>query len=394
MIRLHRSPDASELANVSVDPNGVGVINLNAPSVQPPAKDAAPLTPVVAVPTAPPAGLRVEDIVAQMAEKGTATVVEEVKEANAAEVVPAPSGEPADGDAAAPVETGEPAALVFQAPPRTADGEPVPIVVESQEQLEALQRLSNGYARREAIAAERQALIEERTAQQAFTQRLEADPIGFIVDNLPTEIQGAVAEVLIARLAESMGPRFDELLGSEVSRKEALLNSRETRQKWEAETQEKTATELFRDNIFASIEALIPEHASDADRVEFFDDARVQISEHIRRGGAVDPAAVPQFLAAKVRRYGFDKPPVAEPTAAATGTTPPAVAPKVPVPAVPSAKPAVPLTQAQVIARGAAAAVVPAGAGAVPSTNAAPPKGMRIEEAAGWYRNRATTAAS
>ena len=283
---------------------------------------------------------------------------------------------------------------MFSAPSRTPDGEPVSIPVENQEQLEALQRLQNGYARRETIATERKALVQERAEQQAFTQRLEADPIGFIVDNLPLEVQGAVAEILVARLAETMGPRFDELLGSEVTRKEALLNSREQRQQWEAQSQEKTETELYRDSIFAAIEGVIPEFASEGDRVEFFDDARVQISEHIRRGGAVDPATVPQFLAAKVRRYGFDKTPTAAPTAAATGAVPPVVAPQAPAPAVPSVKPAVPLTQAQMIARGAAAAVVPAGSGAVPSTNAAPPKGMRIEDAASWYRNRAATAAS
>lgn len=391
MIRpLHRSPDASELYNVSVDHNGMGIVNLNAPSIAPVAAD--PLTPAVPVPTAPPAGLRIENIVAQMAEKGTATVVEEVREAQADDA-PAPSGDSAES-VGAPVETGEPAALVFAAPPRTPDGEPVSISVENQEQLEALQRLQNGYARRETLATERKALVQERAEQQAFTQRLEADPIGFIVDNLPLEVQGAVAEVLVARLAETMGARFDELLGSEVTRKEALLNSREQRQQWEVTSQEKTETEVYRDAVFAGIEALIPESASDEDRTEFFDDARVQISEHIRRGGAVDPTMVPQFLAAKVRRFGFDKNPPAPPTAAPMGATPPVAAPKAPVPAVPTVKPAVPLTQAQMIARGAAAAVVPAGAGAVPSTAAAPPKGMRIEDAASWYRNRAATAAS
>jgi hypothetical protein len=383
----HRSPDIAEPAalplNVSVDANGTAVINLTAPSAPPEPKPA----PDAAAPA--PAGQRIEDVAAALRAQ-TLTGAPPT-----AEVATSP---PAAGDSVATpvdvlVNTEEPAAalgpLVFEAPSRTADGTPVAITVQSQDELEALQRLQNGYARKEAVAVERAQLAQERAEQQAFTQRLEADPIGFIVDNLPSDVQVQVAEALLARLAPDHAQRFDVLLGDDGARREALLDAREKRTEWLRQSEEQREIVAYRDAIASRIDALIPETASNDDATQFFRNAKLILHDMVRSGATVAPESVASILAGEAKRFGFTSPaPSAPPNATGAKPAPTAAAPAAPIPTPVTPKPAIPLTPQQMLVRGAAAAVIPAGAGAVPSTHTAPPPGMRIEDAAAWFAKR------
>jgi hypothetical protein len=356
--------DTTDLANVSVSIDGTAIIDLNAPSVQP-----------VAVPDAPPAGQRIEDVVASMQRT-------EEPEAPAAEE-PAPTEEPE-----APVAN----PLTVQLPPREPNGAPVEVTVETQEQADALRRLHNGYARREDVRSLQEELQKREAAIEAVTMRFTEDPTGFLIENMPQDKQLAVAKVLVARLAEEHAQDFDVLLSDTVARREALLESREQREEWARKSAEERAVAEYRNNVLSAVESLIPDGISDEDADEFVRDSGAYLAAVARAGGAVDPEAVPSLLASKVRRYGFDRASAAAANASGSRDAGKAPASPPPPPAAPTGKPAVQLTPELMRARTAALAVTPQGAGAVPATVAKPPAGLRIEEAAAWYRQRAATA--
>lgn len=380
LLHLHRSPDATDLANVSVDPaNGVALINMSAPSVLPAAEEpAAPApAPTQEVSTA---NMRIEDVVAAMqAQAPTDT---------------APSGdENPDAGADAPTTGAEtdPAGYVVELPPREAGGEPLQLQVSTQEEADALRRLNNGYARREEVRAMQEQLAQREAAIEAVTLRFTEDPTGFLVDNLPADRQLAVAKVLVARLAEEHGQELDALLGDSVARREALLESKEQREQWRQKAAEERAVVEYRNQVLSSIEALIPEGASDEDAEEFVRDSGAYLAAIARAGGTVEPDAVSSLLAAKVKRYGFDRAPAPRP-ANGSGSRDAAKVPATPPPPAAPTKAATPLTPALLRARAAATAVTPQGSGAVPATIARPPKGMRIEDAATWFRNQSQAA--
>lgn len=374
LTRLHRSPDFDSLPMV-IDDSGTAFINLNAGPGRAPDVDAVPETPK---------GMRIEDVMAAVNNGGMT-----VGQIDPASLVPnaPPATEPVSE--AAVTEAPDTGAMVFRAPARESDGSEVEIAVESQEQLEALNRLRNGYERRENLRPIEADLARRETAIQAIEARFSEDPVGFMSDNLPDEMQLAVAKVLVARLAEQHGEVFDILLGDSVARREALLDGQEQRDKWKQAAQQRDEVTQFRQAVLGQLETLIPDNATHDEAIEFVQDCGLFLQDYARNGGTIDPDNVPSLVAAKARRYfGAAAPAV---TASGPIATPPAPAPppRVPVPAV---KPAVPLTHAMMRARADAAAVTPQGAGAVPSTSAPPPKGMRIEDVASWLKNRGTAA--
>lgn len=372
MLRLlHRSPDATEPSGgIPVTPDGTAIVDLTAPAT--PAAPAAPAAPQ--------------------------TIEEAAREALARinGDQPAASGDP--GESSAPLAggtDGEPAPLgplVAELPPRTPDGEPVKIAVQSQEELEAIARLRNGYMRREQIAAEREQIAAERAEIAEFTTRLQADPVGWIADNIPEQMQSLVAEALVAKLAGTHQERFDVLLADEAERKMTLAQLAEKRAEWRETAERASTEEQYRTALLTQIQSLVPESASDDDFRDFVGDTSRYVASLIRNGEQVRPEDLPSLLAGHVRRYGFAQATSAAPTATSSGSAPSAPVAAKPAATTPAAPKAVPLSPADLIRRAGAAAVVPAGAGAVPSTTSRPPSGMRIEDAANWWRQRAQAA--
>ena len=362
--RVHRSPDATDAAGViPTTPDGAGLVDLTA-------------RPDPAAPAAP----RIEDVAAAMlAQHGDQAAV------------PGEAGEtpaPLAGDGA----ESAPSALVAELPPRTPDGEPVVITVQTQEELEAINRLRNGYARREQIAQEREEVAAERARIAEFTTRLQADPIGWIAENVPAEMQVLVAEAMVARLAGEHRERFDTLLVDEAERKMTLASLTEQRAAWRDQADRATAEERYNAALVTAIQSIVPDGVAQQDYDDFIGDGSRFLASLIRQGQHVRPEDVPALLAGHARRYGFTAATSAPTTATTSGSAP---APAAATPAVAAPKPApkaVPLTPADMLRRAAAAAVVPAGAGAVPSTVSRPPSGMRIEDAASWWRQRAQAA--
>ena len=395
-LHLHRSPDATEALNVSVDANGTGIVNLNAPSVAPePKADVVVPTPTAAATVAavvPPAPrpLRIEDVMAQVATG--ALVAPQIQPDNAPAAVPAAPATPADGsvDATPAEEPVTPPVFLVTLPPREAGGEPLQLQVSSQDEVDAFNRLNNGYARREQVRALETQLAEKQQRQDMFEQEITMDPHGFVVDRLPPQQQLGIAKALLAKLAGEHGPVFDALLTDEVARREATLEARESREQWREQARQDRAVQVYQTAVLAQVELLIPESADEKDAVEFVQDAGQYLSSIVRAGGTVSPEEVPSLLAGKVKRYGFT-PTASEPVnvSGPRGTTQVPATPPVVSPAV---RPAIPLTPAMMRARADAAAVIPQGAGAIPSTQSRPPKGMRIEDVSAWHQSRGQVA--
>lgn len=376
-----------------------------APAAPAPVAAEAPIVePVIPTPVAPtlPTGLRLEDAVDQLLKRGAAeTATAETTTTTTSEPAAPGSADEAPSAPAAGGTAPVSSALTVELPPREADGAPITLTVETPEQAEAINRLRNGYARREQVQRERAAIEAQVQAMEAFRARLERDPIGFLTESIPEAVQTQVLQVLVARLHASQRDVIENLTVDEAARERALREAVETRQTWQREYDEQAEVRAYQRSINDAVTALIPETATARDEQAFVRFATTYLSDVLRNTNEpVTPDTVPVLLADYTTRFFGGAPSAsapAAPAASASVSSGAAVpAPVVPAPAVPPAATpkVVPLTPAQLHARAAAAAVVPAGAGASPSTLEKPPAGMRLEQAIEWYQKRATVAAS
>lgn len=392
-LRLHRLPDfdgASGAPAPALTPDTPAFVPSEAPVTEP----VAPALP-------PTTGLRLEDAVDALLRRadGTAPVTPETTTPASDPAASVPAAEAPSADGAGETASAS-SALTVELPPREADGAPITLTVESPEQVEAINRLRNGYARREQVARERAAIESQVQAMESFKARLERDPVGFLTESIPEPLQVQVLEVLIARLHETQRERIDTLTMDEAARERALRQAVETRQTWQQQYDEQAEVRTYQQAIHGAVAALVPETASAKDEAAFTRFATSYLSDILRTTNEpVTPDTVPVLLAEYTARFfgGGTAPAPTPPPAHASVPSGAAVpAPVVPAPAVPPAATpkVVPLTPAQLHARAAAAAVVPAGAGASPTTLEKPPAGMRLEQAIEWYQKRSQVAAS
>lgn len=389
-MRLHRRPDVDGSAGGGATPvvESAPVVATETPAVEPVATPAAPTVP---------SGVRLEQAIDVLLKQPTAAPT---GEATPPATPATEAAAPAEAPATPAPETPAASPLVVELPPREADGEPIRLTVETPEQAEAVNRLRNGYARREQVARERAAIESQVQAMESFKARLERDPIGFLTESIPEALQSQVLQVLVARLYESQRETIDSLTVDEAARERALRQAVETRQSWQREYDEQAEVRTYQRAIHGAVAALVPETASAKDEQAFVTFATTYLSNVLRTTDEpVTPDTVPVLLADYRARFFGEAPsasapatPPAPASASSGAAVPaPAVAPVAPPAATPKV---VPLTPAQLHARAAAAAIVPAGAGASPSTLEKPPSGMRLEQAIDWYQQRAKVAAS
>lgn len=274
----------------------------------------------------------------------------------------------------------------------------------SDEQIERLNRLANDGMRASEFR-KRLGGVEEREAKvRAFTTALSQDPVNLMLDHLPQDIQLPVMKALMLANWEPMLEILRPLVDAS-NLKIAQLEDRHARSNSRVNVDDLTSRELEAVRVWSSVELMVPETASTEDRNAFLRDADRDLADEVRAGRPVTVDAVQKALERRRRQYGFQ-------TGFQSGAPAPnGSAPATPaVPAVPPGPPKLAVARpkqgsdAEAIAQRAAeqqkrtqraqqtrtiaAAVAPAGAGALPVEREKPPKGLTIEQASKWQREQ------
>lgn len=328
---------------------------------------------------------------------------------------------PAEGDAE-PVEEQAEAAeadatdesqaeLVTVSLPGRRPEDPDEVYEVPRELAESINRLRNGYMRKEEFRRQMEDVNQARAELQAVQTRLRYDPENFLIEHIPAERRASVVKHLLAddavwnAVVEDLA-RWDQ---NELERRAAWaeLQAERLRQSREAEAQiaEERAIAQNALQIRDAIGDLVPD-GMDPQRADLFRryairDLQQYVNEHgINR---LDPAEVPILLHRLGTLQAFGIPLPTSPAPQANGRTMggqtavpqpapayrPAARPTGPAGnAVASAAPARDpgaVFRAQAERRAAAAAVAPAGVGAAPA-RPRPPEGQTVKERIEWAR--------
>lgn len=334
------------------------------------------------------------------------------------QVAPAPAegdAEPVEEEQAEAAEadaTDEPQeALVTVSLPGRRPEDPDEEVQVPAAAAEAINRLRNGYMRKEEFRRQMEDVNQARAELQAVQTRLRYDPENFLIEHIPAERRASVVKHLLADdavwnvVVEDLA-KWDQ---NELERRAAWaeLQAERLRQSREAEAQiaEERAIAENALQIRDAIGDMVPD-GMDPQRADLFRryairDLQQYVNEHgINR---LDPAEVPILLHRLGTLQAFGIPLPASPAPQANGRTIGGQT-AVPQPAPanrPAARPTGPagngvasaapardpgaVFRAQAERRAAAAAVAPAGVGAAPA-RPRPPEGQTVKERIAWAR--------
>lgn len=368
---------------------GRGIVDAPAASPAPPAPaPAAPPAPEApAAPAAPPAP--------------------DPAPAPPAPEPPAPPAQPRDergrfapAEAApgeAPAGEGESASTFDLAFPGRRPGEPDRIYQTDDPQLfEDFQRLRNGYARTEALEAERAQVRTERDQYEELRELVTLDPVGFVSAHLPPEESVEVALGIL--LNERVWPGAQRVLRGLLSDRNAPLVARsrleadsyrrrdEAQQRITAERQERELGRQMR----GMVQRLLPADIPSQNRDGMHQHLLATLAQHAQRYGPPrDADALMLALAPSLRQLGID--PLAAQARLQAPPSPPGHARVRPVAAGAAPAPGNPPPGGQQTfpaARTLAGAAAPPGAGAGSSTMPPVPKGTKVRDAANLLRQR------
>ena len=244
-----------------------------------------------------------------------------------ADLDPAPQAEATPAPApAAPEDAGEAEVdpdLVVELLPRWANGEPKQIALDSKETADLLRQTLKGAMRREefeqAVAEVRQ---REEQAEMQVAQLI-IDPVRTVQETLTPEQTDLLLLTLLTddtiyqRVSERLPDLLDDtgrkLLRADV--REQYVDQRDTaRQQLE---QRRQVNRNLKETVTA-LEAIVPEHLTNAQRDIFLRDAKRELSVVCRKHNIrlLDPLQIPAALQERLTAYGVDPQQAAETIAA------------------------------------------------------------------------------
>lgn len=258
---------------------------------------------------------------------------------------------------------------------------------------ERLRQNANDGMRRADYNRQMAELQRDRSELREFGILLETAPES-IVDQMTPDRRERVLRYLLASDFESVKSTVEQWYSDDTARRGALVDMREQAGRSRQETAQRSAGERRADEIRAAVADLIPETAAEADAQDFYTDAIAYLSQMAQQRGDVDPRAVPELLAARMRRYW----------GAATAAVPQPAAPAPPAPLAVArpvganaesvaqkaqrARASVARTQTAQATRAIAAKIAPQGAGAVPTVTEQPPKGQNLKQRLAWFASK------
>lgn len=309
-----------------------------------------------------------------------------------------------DGDEEAEPTVEEAAVRVTLPGDTQRDEEDLDIEVTDPAIAERLARLKNDGMRRNEF----QRRIGEVATRESKLKEVEVsmatNPVGFMLDRITPARQIEVARALMAQHFEALAPDIEKFWYDESERKLALADIKESTIEARRTTESEVQYQAQIQQVIQTVQGLIPDTANDADAEEFLRDSLLHLEALSReRKAVVNPAEVPTLLTSRLTRYGFPKTGTPAPAKTAPSVTP--VAPSPAAPRVAVARPvgedakaiadrAKAAQQRQKIVRAQranAAAVAPAGAGAMPVERPKPPKGADVKAASAWVRDKLTS---
>lgn len=261
--------------------------------------------------------------------------------------------------------------------------------------IDRLNRIKNDGMRRQEFNKQKAVVDQRLTELKAVETEIQVNPVGFVLDRLAPTIRRDVAKALVLEEWDTIIDELARYAESDGTRKLALSDVRDGLRQSREKVDAMSAHERRASDVMNATRGLIPETASEEDAQDFIVDAARLFEDMTRQGLSVEPEKVPEYLASRLRRYGF------QPAPQASGS--PTQIPKLAVasPKGPNAQQLAEKAKAQQQrlkvaqqSRTNGAAVAPAGAGATPTTRLQPPKGQTIEERAKWVRQHGFTPAA
>jgi hypothetical protein len=187
--------------------------------------------------------------------------------------------------------------------------------------IERINRLKKEGLRRAEYNKRLAALEEQHSELAAVTDTLDADPVGFIVNQLTPERQLEVAQALLVERFEDLVPLINRFAEAPEARHEERVTLRDKMRDSERELATTRQHRELATKCIRAAESLIPEGTDEAVASDFISDARQILAAAAKSGTTVSPDAVPQLLARRVELYGFKKD-VASPPVSDRGTAP------------------------------------------------------------------------
>lgn len=194
---------------------------------------------------------------------------------------------------------------------------------------ERLGRLKNDGLRRKQYE-DRLATLNQRQAElDEVDQHLETDPVGFAIRHMTPERQLDVARALLLEHLDTLAPEIEGFLDNPADRQRARVELRDRQTATGDRLTQARQARATAQRIMSAVEALIPESADPADAEEFLFESRQYLATLAQQDRSrLTPETVPQLLARRIQRFGFDAArtpaPPARPAAPARNGAPPA----------------------------------------------------------------------
>lgn len=340
---------------------------------------------------------------------------------------------PAQADALAELAEGleggatpAPAAEVVSVPGRNPGEPDIEIEVADKETADRLRQMRKGFMRGEEVRAARQeveqlrATIESQAMQLAEVEdMIAAGPEVFLLERIKPDTQVNVAKQLVLEHWEKLAPEIEEWFVDPTKRREAWADARVQRVDLKDTVAQKASEQRRARDIYHNVKAIVPADIDAPRRDAFIKYAMRELSE-IAQTRDVTPENAVGLLQPALALFGFSATPAsvddapggrtpansassrlgANATAAPNTGAPHGNAPASQTPAAAPAAPAPPLRPvitkkvprprpaAVTQARQNAAAIAPAGAGAVPVARPAMPKGLGLTQTIDFLRTR------
>jgi hypothetical protein len=313
--------------------------------------------------------------------KEEAPVEAEAPQVEAApDVAQEPEAEPEPEQATEPEAEPEPEFKVVLKGHADRGEDDLELVLPDAEAVERFNRAVNDGLRKKDYEAKLQTVAQKEAEVAEFFTALEHNPIGTVINAIPREASLDVARALVAEHWDALFPELQQFSQDPTRVRETKLDARERAMQADQQARSVVQANQRAAAILSATEALVPDRVAPEIRTRFLRDAERDLIDAAQRGVAISPDTVQTLLHDRIAMYGFGQDPVkpVKPVVAKRvgQSNPPATTPD-----VDKAK----QVQARLVqtaqARKAAAALPPAGRGAVAVRAPLVPKGADIEAA-------------
>ncbi len=171
------------------------------------------------------------------------------------------------------------------------------------ETAERIQRLQNDGVRAKDVRALKDRVDAAQAKIDDYKERMDMDPVGFHIEQMPVDAQLDVARALFLEHFEALAPEFDKLAADREERFKAREQSFNDRRANEKRFNEARQTRASVQAVVKAVEKLVPAHVDLETAEQFVYDARQDLARMSRGGTRVEPQLVKRLLARRLALY-------------------------------------------------------------------------------------------